>query len=230
MKVLFVTGGGYHDYQKLAPFLTSQLHALVNANFETKFGLDVLRDPKFADGYDAIVYDVCDDEAPDEFLDNALRATRSGKPTVMIHCAVHAFRRSPKIHEWETCCGMRSKVHDPYGPFTVVRLDPASPITKAFPDDWQTPGDELYQTISIDPQSHPLLRAKSPRDGREHIVGWTYQYGAGRVFATTLGHDMKTAGSPDYLRLVANGLLWTCGKLLPDGGATAGYAAPAAKP
>ena len=125
---------------------------------------------------------------------------------MMIHCAVHAFRRSPKIREWETCCGMRSKVHDPYAPFAVTKLDQSSPITKLFPNDWKTPGDELYQTISIDPESHPLLKARSPRDGREHIVCWTYQFGQGRVFATTLGHDMKTASSRDYLQLLANGL------------------------
>jgi type 1 glutamine amidotransferase len=216
LKVLLITGGGYHDYEKQVPYLTSQISKLVNVTFEVKFGLDVLRDPKFAESYDAVVYDVCDDEAADDVLENALRATRNGKPTVMIHCAVHAFRRSPKIHEWETCCGMRSKVHDAYGPFAVTKLDESSPITKPFPNDWKTLGDELYQTISIDPQAHPLLKAKSPRDGREHIVCWTYQFDRGRVFGTTLGHDMKTTASPDYLRLIANGLLWACGKLEPD--------------
>jgi len=35
---------------------------------------------------------------------------------------------------------------------------------------------------------------------------------------------MKTAGSPDYLQLLANGLLWTCNKLGEDGKAVAGYA------
>ena len=96
--------------------------------------------------------------------------------------------------------------------------------TDVGPNDWKTAGDELYQTISIDPKSQQLLKAKSPRDGREHVVCWTYQYGQGRVFATTLGHDMQTAGTPDYLRLLANGLLWTCNKLGEDGKAVAGYA------
>jgi type 1 glutamine amidotransferase len=230
LKALFVTGGGYHDYKKLAPFLTSNLAQLVNVTFDVKFGLEALRDPKFADSYDAIVYDMCDDEVADEVLENALQATHKGKPAVMIHCAVHAFRRSSKIREWETCCGMRSKVHDPFGPFTVTKLDEKSPITKFFPDNWKTPGDELYQTISIDPQSHQLLRAKSPKDGREHIVCWTYQYGQGQVFATTLGHDLKTASSPEYLRLLANGLLWAAGKLKPNGQPVQGYGAPKTVP
>ena len=224
LKALFLTGGGYHDYKKLAPHLTTSLSELLNAQFTTAFDLNPLTNTAFADPYDVVIYDLCFDEAPDALLENAMRAARNGKPSVMIHCAVHAFRRSAKVREWESFCGLRSKVHDPYGPFTVVKLDPDDPITRFFPAEWKTPGDELYQMISIDPRSHAILKAKSPQNGGEHVVGWTYQFGRGRVFATTLGHDMKTAGSPDYLRLLANGLLWTCNKLGDDGKAVAGYA------
>jgi type 1 glutamine amidotransferase len=224
LKVLFLTGGGYHDYEKLAPHLTSNLGNRVNAQFTTRFDLNALTNASFADPYDAVVYDVCFDDAPDVALDNALQTTRNGKPTVMIHCAVHAFRQSKKVREWETCCGMRSKVHDPFASFAVVKLDKADPITKTFPDEWKTAGDELYQTISIEPQSHQLLKARSPQDSREHVVCWTSQFGRGRVFATTLGHDMKTAGAPEYLQLLANGLLWACGKLGDNGEPLAGYA------
>jgi type 1 glutamine amidotransferase len=225
LKVLLLVGGGYHDYEKLAPHLAASLPKFANLQLDVKFGIHGLRDPKFADAYDAILYDVCFDEAPDEILDNAMRATRDGKPSVMLHCAVHAFRKSPKVHDWEACCGMRSKVHDPYEPFTVAKLDDGNPITKQFPDNWRTEGDELYQTISIPPDSKQLLRVKSPKDGREHIVCWTHEYGKSRVFATTLGHDMKTSATPEYLRLVANGLLWVCGKLEADGSPSTGYAA-----
>lgn len=224
LKVLLLTGGGYHDYAKLAPYLTNHLAGAIRATFDVTFDMDRMKDPHFADGYDALLFDLCFDEAPDAVLDNALAAVRAGKPTVMLHCAVHAFRKSPKIQHWETCCGMRSKFHDPYQAFSVVKLDPADPITKPFPAEWKTPGDELYQTISIDPASHALLKAKSPHDGREHFVAWTYQFGQGRVFATTLGHDMKTVATTDYIRLVANGLAWTTGKLGPDGKVVAAYA------
>ena len=223
LRALFLTGGGSHDYQKLAPHLTSNLSRLVNAKFTTAFDLDALTNAGFAEVYDVVVYDMCFDDAPDVVLKNAIETTRAGKAAVMIHCAVHAFRHSAQVHEWEACCGMRSKVHDAYGPFTVVKLDKDDPVTKQFPDGWATPGDELYQTISIEPQSHRLLTAKSPHDGREHVVCWTYQFGRGRVFATTLGHDLKTAASPDYLQLLANGLLWACAKLSDDGRPLAGY-------
>ena len=225
LKALFITGGGYHDYAKLAPFLTTNLSQRVNVKFDVAFNLAVLKNEKFADGYDVIVYDVCFDEADPQFLENALKVARAGKPSVMIHCAVHAFRKSDRVHEWENYCGMRSKVHDPFQPFATEKLDAKNPITLSFPDNWKTPGDELYQTIELMPGSHPLLRAKSPRDGREHTVCWIHTYGKGRVFATTLGHDFKTAESADYLRLLANGLLWTCDKLGSDGNPKTGYAA-----
>lgn len=226
LQVLLITSGGYHDYKVLAPFLTNQLAQRANINIDAKSGLEVFNDPRFADAYDAVIFDICDDAAPDPILDNAMQAVRAGKPAVMLHCSIHSFRNSPKVSQWEMFCGMRSKVHDAFGPFTTIKLDPLSPIIKFFPDRWTTPGDELYQTISIDPKSHQLLKAKSPRDGREHIVCWTTQFGKGRVFCTTLGHDMKTTSTPEYLQLVANGLLWSCNKLKADGTPAAGYAPP----
>ncbi len=213
LKVLYLTGGCCHDYKAQAPHFSTNLAQLVNAALDVRFGLEVLTNAAFADGYDAVLYNVCDETAPDQSLANAMQAARNGKPTVLIHCSIHAFRNSPHISQWETFCGMRSKVHDLFEPFSTTKADPESPITKLFPEDWKTPGDELYQTIAIDPKSHQLLKAKSPHDGRVHVVCWTSQFGQGRVFATTLGHDMKTCLSPDYLRLVANGLLWACGKL-----------------
>jgi type 1 glutamine amidotransferase len=144
----------------------------------------------------------------------------------MVHCAVYAFGRSPKIGEWETCCGTHSKVHDRFEPLTVVMLDPKNPITFSFPNNWESPRDEWYQTISIQRELHQLLKMKSPQDSREHIVCWTYQYHRGLIFSTTLGHAVKTSAFPDYLGLLANGLLWTCGKLGPDGEPVARYTGP----
>ena len=217
LKALFMTGGGYHDYKRLVPHLTTNLSQLANVAFDVTFELDVLKDDHFAQKYDVVVYDLCFDEADGALLDNAIKAVRGGKPAVMIHCAVHAFRRSERVREWENCCGMRSKVHDPFQAFATQKLDSAHPTMKRWPNDWKTPGDELYQTIEFLPGSHPLLKVKSPKDGREHIVCWTSTFGKGRVFATTLGHDFKTAADPHYLRLLADGLLWACDRLDSEG-------------
>lgn len=212
LRILWVGGGTYHDYDALIPDLTDDLRQRLGATVDVKRDLEVWRDASFAERYDVLVYQFCIDDADGLLIDHALAATRSGKPTVLIHAAVHSFRHSDRVGEWERCCGMRSKVHDPYQPFGTVNLDRAHPITRAWPDGWTTPGDELYQTIELLPGSHPLLQAKSPQDGREHVVAWTSIYGAGRVFGVTLGHDLKSASQPSYHLLLADGVRWVVGR------------------
>lgn len=223
LKALFITGGVYHDYDKLAPYLTSQLSKLINIQFQVVPDLKPLLSAHFADGYDLIIYDFCVDDVDPVALDHALQVGRDGKPTVFIHCAIHSFRNSPKIHDWEDYVGLRSKFHDSFGPFGAQRVLPSNPITAGFPAGWKTSGDELYQTIEVLPGTEPLITAKSPVDGRVHVVAWFHNYGRARVFATTLGHDSETAESPAYLRLLANGILWACHKLDSDGNPKPGY-------
>src|SRR5689334_19114663 len=79
LRVLLLSGGGYHDYAKLVPHLTNALAGPANATFTTKFDMEVLRDARFADEYDAIVYDLCFDAADDALIEHALSATRAGK-------------------------------------------------------------------------------------------------------------------------------------------------------
>jgi type 1 glutamine amidotransferase len=187
--------------------------------------LEPLKSERFADGYDIIVYDLCLDDADPVALDHAIQVGRRGKPTVFIHCAIHSFRNSSKVHEWENYVGLRSKFHDTFGAFATQKVGEANPITQSFPDDWKTSGDELYQTIELIAGTQPLLSAKSPLDGRVHFVCWIHTYGKARVFATTLGHDSETANSPAYLQLLANGLLWVSDELAADGSPKNCYAA-----
>jgi type 1 glutamine amidotransferase len=227
IKALFITGGGYHDYKALNPVLTKKIAALVNVTFEVKSGLETLKDPKFADGFDVVVYNFCfASEKNKELIENALKVTRDGKPTMLIHCAMHTFMPSD---EWTDCCGMRTRVHDPYRAFAIIKADKKHPIVKALPDQWPTTGDELYQTIKLGDRSTALLKGKAANTTNEHIVCWVSTYGKGKVFATTLGHDLKTVNMPEYHRLLANGLLWACDKLDPDGMPAAGYGPAAAK-
>jgi uncharacterized protein len=220
LKAVFVSGGPYHDFQSLAPLVTGKISEFANVDWEIQWGPEVLADPKFGQNADVVVYDMCFDETIHPSIDNVLKLTREGKPTVVIHCAVHSFKESD---EWRRLVGEVSRVHDKYQPFAAEKLDPNHPVMKSFPDNWQTAGDELYQTIQMGPDSHSLLKVTSPATGAVHIVCWTNQYGNGRIFGTTLGHDMKTAQQADYQRLLAYGLLWACGKLDDQGKPLPGY-------
>jgi type 1 glutamine amidotransferase len=76
----------------------------------------------------------------------------------------------------------------------------------------------VHLTIEFLPGSHSLQKARSPEDGRELVVSWTYSHGKGRVFTTTLGHNSKTASLPSYQRLLAGGLLWRAAARFLRGG------------
>ena len=57
-----------------------------------------------------------------------------------------------------------------------------------------------------------LLQGKADKAKSDHVVAWVSTYGKGKVFATTLGHDLKTVNMAEYHRLLANGILWACDK------------------
>jgi type 1 glutamine amidotransferase len=91
--------------------------------------------------------------------------------------------------------------------------------------------------MKVFPTATPLARGKQVikrRDGSEKVedvvVAWANDYGKSRVFSTTLGHNNATVGDPRYLDLVARGLLWSCGKLDPDGKPLAGYGRKSSRP
>ncbi len=213
IKALLVTGGGYHDYKKLNPILTEKIPQYGAITFDVKSGVETLKDPKFADGYDVVVYNFCfADEKDKDLIENALKVIRDGKPAVMIHC------------------GMRTRRHDPYRAFAVIKTEAKDhPITSFLPEKWDTAGDELYQTIKLGDRSTALLRGQFDKGKSDHIVCWVSTYGKGKVFATTLGHDLKTVNMPEYHHLLANGILWACDKLGKDGKPLEGYGGTGAK-
>ena len=220
LKALYVTGGCCHDFKNLALLLTPKISEFASVAWEIKWGPDVLKNPSFGAGFDVVVYSMCFDETDPASIENIVTLVRNGKPMVAIHCAVHSFKVSD---EWRKLVGQISRVHDRYQAFSTQKVDRNHAVMTRFPDNWETAGDELYKTVEMGPEAKVLLKAKSPSTGAEHVVCWTNQYGKGRVFGTTLGHDMKTAEQADYQRLLGYGLLWACDKLDDQGRPLRGY-------
>jgi len=233
IKAVMYVGGGFHDYKTMPKYLADQLSALAPVTFDIRHVdtpeamVAAFKDPKFGQGCDVIVYDICFGEKwEDGDYDAALRTAAAGKPAVFLHCSMHTYRPprkadDPRLAEreaianktWHPLLGMDTRVHDKYQAFATEKVAKDHPILQGFPDDWKTPGDELYNTIKMMPTATPLLQARSPSSGKTHVVAWVNQYEKARVFSTTLGHDMKTGQDPAYHRLLANGILWACGKM-----------------
>jgi hypothetical protein len=244
LKAVMFVGGGFHDYKTMPKVLAADIEALANIRIDVKPVADapamaaVFKDPKFADGYDLVIYDICFGESwKDGDYDGALDVARAGKPAVFIHCSAHTYRpprstKDPLLAEreaiadakWHALVGMDTRVHDKYEPFSTEKADKDQPIIKSFPDDWKTAGDEMYNTVKMMPTATPLLTAKSPASGKTHTVAWINTFGKAKVFGTTLGHDMKTGADPAYHKLLAYGMLWVCDKLGDDGKPLEGYA------
>jgi type 1 glutamine amidotransferase len=230
VKALFVVGGGYHDYKKLAPHLTGNMARHANVVFETLWiespqDVEKFAAPDFAKGFEVIVYDICHaDLQATPGVRAAMKLIEDGRPAVMVHCAMHSFW---KDDTWAQCCGLLTRSHEAYRGFSTFRAKPEHPIAKSWPEDWKTEGDELYRNIKFpfpekSPPS-PVLMVHSGEAKQDYVVSWTHTFGKGRVFATTLGHDMKTAGQEVYPQHLAYGLLWTVGKLGDDGRPMKGY-------
>ena len=236
-------GGGFHDYKQMPITLAEKISAIANVSIDIKKMENAeemaaaFKDPKFGEGYDVIIYDICFGEKwKDGDYDAALRVANEGKPAVIIHCTCHTYRppRKPQADskereaiadaKWHAFVGMDTRVHDKKTGFSTEKVAKDHPILKNFPDDWKTPGDEMYNTVKMMPSATPLLTAKSPASGKTHTVAWINHFGKAKIFGTTLGHDMKTGGDADYHKLLAYGLLWACDKLDAEGKPLAGYA------
>jgi uncharacterized protein len=105
LKVVMFVGGGFHDYKQMPKTLAKKIEELVNVDIDIKpvataeQMVEIFKNPKFAEGYDAIIYDICFGENwKDGDYDGALKAAGAGKPAVFIHCSVHTYRppRDPK--------------------------------------------------------------------------------------------------------------------------------------
>lgn len=106
------------------------------------------------------------------------------------------------------------------GTYTVRVADRSHPITRGLED--FTLKDELYSNLQMKDDVRPL--ATIDHDGTTWPVAWTYGYGRGKVFHTTLGHRSfgpdrdDPLRDPNLSRLVAQGIEWVAEQVGPSAG------------
>jgi type 1 glutamine amidotransferase len=72
--------------------------------------------------------------------------------------------------------------------------------------------DELYTCLVGDAPIHLLAQAKSKVDQQQHPQAFVRDFGKGRVFLTTLGHDVRAfTNNPAVGQLIRQGTAWAAG-------------------
>lgn len=98
-------------------------------------------------------------------------------------------------------------------PFAMTVLDADHPITRGLPKVWMHQGDELYAALR-GPGQHMTVLATAHSDlsnngtGRDEPQLMVVQLGRGRVFHTTIGHDVNAMSSVDFVTTFQRGTEW----------------------
>ncbi|MBL8295694.1 MAG: ThuA domain-containing protein [Bryobacterales bacterium] len=97
--------------------------------------------------------------------------------------------------------------------FQLVLRDTAHPITKGMPAQWMHNTDELYDSLRGPAQDiHLLATAFSDPatngTGDHELILFTVKYGKGRIFHTTLGHDVEAMRSVGFIVTLQRGAEW----------------------
>jgi uncharacterized protein len=103
--------------------------------------------------------------------------------------------------------------HGRRSPFLVTVRDTTHPIMRGLPPTWMHQGDELYahlrgpgknMTVLATAYSDPANKGS----GRDEPQLMALQYGKGRVFHTTMGHDIVAVSSVDFVVTLQRGTEW----------------------
>jgi len=216
-KVLLITGDDVspaHDWLSCAAATRDVLKDSGRFDVDAIGGAEVLANEANLKNVDVIYLMLYNAKTPtlsDKGKENLLNFVKGGKGFVVTHLSSASFKDWP---EFKALCGriwvMGTSGHGPRSVFKAVVVDKASPITKGVGDFEQD--DELYAKLQGEAPIRVLVQADSDWSKKTEPLAFTLDYGKGRVFHHTFGHDAKAIGTPEVKQLIVQGTAWAAGK------------------
>jgi type 1 glutamine amidotransferase len=225
VKALIITGDAVkaHNWKETTEALREILSAQGGMQVDATATPAKDLTPEKLAGYDVLVFNYFNtaDGGPDSKWSDANKKAfldaihDGGKGLVVVHHASGAFAR-PNWSEFETAIagGWRTQgFHGPSHEFTVKKTDAKHPISAGAPAEFAHVVDELYSNSMLTPGSVVLATAycdasKPKGTGKDEAVVWVNQYGKGRVFNCSLGHDAKALKDKGVATWLTRGTEW----------------------
>lgn len=160
--------------------------------------------------YDVVLLDYYNAKTPTLSAggkENLAGFVKDGKGLVITHLSSASFK---EWDEFPKLCGrywvMGKSGHGPRSVFQARIANKNNPITQGL-DDFQA-DDELYAKLQGDAPINVLVEADSDWSKKTEPLVFTLDYGKGRVFHETLGHDAKALQNPTVQKLIQRGCEW----------------------
>jgi uncharacterized protein len=98
-------------------------------------------------------------------------------------------------------------------PFAVTARDTTHPIMRGLPATWMHQGDELYAKLRGPGTNMTVLatarsESSNPGTGRDEPILMVLTFGKGRIFHTTLGHDVNGLSCVGFTTTLQRGAEW----------------------
>lgn len=183
-------------------------------------------------------YDAPDERWPSSLKDAFEAYIRGGGGLVSVHAADNAFAGWPAYNEMIGVGAWRGRTeaagpfwyvkdgkvvsdktpgaagsHGLRVPFLVTVRDTTHPITRGLPSSWMHQGDELYARLRGPGKNMTVLATgySSPDNagsGHDEPTLMVVSFGKGRIFHTTLGHDVNGMSCVGFVTTLQRGAEW----------------------
>jgi hypothetical protein len=183
-------------------------------------------------------YDAPDERWPAALKTAFEQYVSNGGGLVVVHAADNAFAGWPAFNEMIGVGAWRGRTeksgplwyfkdgkvvsdespgpagsHGARVPFAVTVRDASHPVTRGLPSSWMHQGDELYARLRGPGKNMTVLAtAHSATDnagsGRDEPTLMVISFGKGRIFHTTLGHDVNGMSCVGFVTTLQRGAEW----------------------